>query len=103
MTLSWLRLAVFCRAHDGRAWKKWDAALIIDAILERRQTMKRVMVATTVLLFAMGTALAQEACEAKAMSKDGKTQKGAVKKRLEERREGKEWEPRGGGRGGPNH
>ena len=41
--------------------------------------MKRIMVATTVLLFAMGSALAQEACEAKAMSKEGKPLAGAAK------------------------
>jgi hypothetical protein len=41
--------------------------------------MKRIMVATTVFLFAMGGALAQEACEAKAVSKDGKPLAGAAK------------------------
>jgi len=41
--------------------------------------MKKIMIATTVLLFAMGGALAQEACEAKAVSKDGKPLAGAAK------------------------
>jgi len=41
--------------------------------------MKRIMVATTILLFAMGSAMAQEACEAKAVGKDGKALAGAAK------------------------
>ncbi|MCW2275968.1 hypothetical protein GJ654_16770 [Rhodoblastus acidophilus] len=41
--------------------------------------MKKIMVATTVLLFAMGSALAQEACEAQAVGKDGKLLAGAAK------------------------
>ena len=44
--------------------------------------MKRIMVATTVLMFAMGGALAQEACEAKAVGKDGKPLAGAAKTRF---------------------
>ena len=41
--------------------------------------MKKIMIATTVLLFAMGSALAQEACEMKAVGKDGKPLAGAAK------------------------
>jgi hypothetical protein len=42
-------------------------------------SMKRIVLATTVLLFAMGSALAQEACETKAIGKDGKPLAGAAK------------------------
>jgi hypothetical protein len=41
--------------------------------------MKRIMVATTVFMFAVGGALAQEACDAKAVGKDGKPLAGAAK------------------------
>ena len=41
--------------------------------------MKRLMVAATVLVFAAGSAFAQDACETKAVSKDGKPLAGAAK------------------------
>jgi hypothetical protein len=41
--------------------------------------MKRIVLATTVLLFAVGSAFAQEACEAQAVGKDGKPLAGAAK------------------------
>jgi hypothetical protein len=41
--------------------------------------MKRIILATTILLFAAGSAFAQEACEAKAVGKDGKALAGAAK------------------------
>jgi len=41
--------------------------------------MKRIVLATSVLLFAMGSALAQGACEAKAVGKNGKPLAGAAK------------------------
>ncbi len=41
--------------------------------------MKKFVLATTVLLFAMGSAFAQDACEGKAVGKDGKPLAGAAK------------------------
>ncbi|WP_298426579.1 hypothetical protein [Rhodoblastus sp.] len=41
--------------------------------------MKRIVLATTVLLFAMGSAFAQTSCEAQAVGKDGKPLAGAAK------------------------
>ena len=41
--------------------------------------MKRIVLVTTVLLFAMGSAFAQETCDAKAVGKDGKPLAGAAK------------------------
>ncbi|MCL2716339.1 MAG: hypothetical protein FWD68_17680 [Alphaproteobacteria bacterium] len=41
--------------------------------------MKRIFLATLIATFAMGTAFAQEACESKAVSKDGKPLAGAAK------------------------
>ena len=41
--------------------------------------MKRLIAAMTVLWFAVGGAMAQDACETKAMSKDGKPLAGAAK------------------------
>jgi hypothetical protein len=41
--------------------------------------MKRIILATAVVLFAMGSAMAQEACDTKAISKDGKPLAGAAK------------------------
>jgi hypothetical protein len=43
------------------------------------RAMKRIVLATTVLMFAMGSALAQEACEARAVDKAGKPLAGAAK------------------------
>jgi hypothetical protein len=41
--------------------------------------MKRIILATTLVMFAFGGALAQEACDAQAVSKDGKPLAGAAK------------------------
>jgi hypothetical protein len=41
--------------------------------------MKRIALAALIAVFAMGTALAQESCESKAVSKDGKPLAGAAK------------------------
>jgi hypothetical protein len=41
--------------------------------------MKRIILVTTVLLFAMGGAMAQTACETQAVGKDGKALAGAAK------------------------
>ncbi len=41
--------------------------------------MKRIIIATTVLLFAAGSAFAQTTCEAQAVGKDGKPLAGAAK------------------------
>jgi hypothetical protein len=41
--------------------------------------MKRIALAALIAVFAMGTALAQESCESKAISKDGKPLAGAAK------------------------
>lgn len=41
--------------------------------------MKSIILAATVAIFAMGSAMAQETCESKAMSKDGKPLAGAAK------------------------
>ncbi len=41
--------------------------------------MKKIVLATTVLLFAMGSAFAQEACDSQAVGKDGKPLAGAAK------------------------
>ncbi|MGO8738262.1 hypothetical protein [Rhodoblastus sp.] len=41
--------------------------------------MKRIIIATTVLLFAAGGAFAQATCDAQAMGKDGKPLAGAAK------------------------
>ncbi len=41
--------------------------------------MKRIILATTVLLFAAGSAFAQATCEAQAIGKDGKPLAGAAK------------------------
>ncbi len=41
--------------------------------------MKRIILATTVLLFAAGSAFAQATCEAQAVGKDGKPLAGAAK------------------------
>jgi hypothetical protein len=41
--------------------------------------MKRIVLATTVLLFAMGGAFAQASCDAQAVGKDGKPLAGAAK------------------------
>ncbi|MGO4716974.1 hypothetical protein [Bradyrhizobium sp. 2TAF24] len=41
--------------------------------------MKRIVVAAVVSMLAMGTALAQDACETKAVGKDGKALSGAAK------------------------
>jgi len=41
--------------------------------------MKSIILAATVAIFAMGSAMAQETCESKAMSKEGKPLAGAAK------------------------
>jgi hypothetical protein len=41
--------------------------------------MKRIALAALIAVFAIGTALAQESCESKALSKDGKPLAGAAK------------------------
>ena len=41
--------------------------------------MKRIALALLIAAFAVGRALAQESCEAKAVGKDGKPLKGAAK------------------------
>jgi len=41
--------------------------------------MKRVMIVALMLAFAIGSALAQESCESKAVGKDGKALSGAAK------------------------
>jgi hypothetical protein len=41
--------------------------------------MKRIALAALIVVFAIGTALAQESCESKALSKDGKPLAGAAK------------------------
>jgi opacity protein-like surface antigen len=41
--------------------------------------MKRIFLAAVIATFAMGTAFAQDSCESKAMSKDGKPLAGAAK------------------------
>lgn len=41
--------------------------------------MKSIILAATVALFAMGSAMAQETCESKAVSKEGKALAGAAK------------------------
>jgi len=41
--------------------------------------MKRIFLAALIATFAMGTAFAQETCESKAVSKDGKPLAGAAK------------------------
>ena len=41
--------------------------------------MKRLIIASTIVLFAVGSAFAQEACETKAMDKTGKPLAGAAK------------------------
>ncbi|MEW6644868.1 MAG: hypothetical protein AB1586_30490 [Pseudomonadota bacterium] len=41
--------------------------------------MKRIVVAAVVSMLAMGTAFAQDACETKAVGKDGKALSGAAK------------------------
>jgi hypothetical protein len=41
--------------------------------------MKRIILATTVLLFAAGSAFAQATCDAQAIGKDGKALAGAAK------------------------
>jgi hypothetical protein len=41
--------------------------------------MKRIFLATLVATFAIGTAVAQESCESKAVGKDGKPLAGAAK------------------------
>jgi hypothetical protein len=42
--------------------------------------MKRVLVAAAIVMFGTGAALAQETCESKAMSSEGKPLAGAAKK-----------------------
>ena len=41
--------------------------------------MKRILLATIVTMFAIGSAVAQETCESKAVGKDGKPLAGAAK------------------------
>ena len=41
--------------------------------------LKRLVLATVIAVFAAGTAMAQETCESKAVSKDGKPLAGAAK------------------------
>jgi len=41
--------------------------------------MKRLFVAASLLVFALGSAMAQETCESKAVGKDGKPLSGAAK------------------------
>jgi hypothetical protein len=47
--------------------------------LEERDMIKGVLLAAMIATFAAGTAMAQETCESKAVSKDGKALAGAAK------------------------
>jgi hypothetical protein len=46
---------------------------------EERKMLKRVILATVIVAFAAGTAMAQETCDSKAVGKDGKPLAGAAK------------------------
>jgi hypothetical protein len=46
---------------------------------KERKMLKRVILATVIAAFTVGTAMAQETCESKAVGKDGKPLAGAAK------------------------
>src|SRR5947208_5280530 len=55
-----------------------DVALAVER-LSRERTMKRFFLAALVSVFALGSAMAQETCESKAVGKDGRPLAGAAK------------------------
>jgi hypothetical protein len=56
----------------------WDQ-IRTPQIREEQEMIKSVLVAAFVAVFAMGSAMAQESCETKAVGKDGKALAGAAK------------------------
>ena len=50
-----------------------------DVAVRREKTMKRFFLAVLLSVFALGSAMAQESCESKAVGKDGKSLAGAAK------------------------
>jgi hypothetical protein len=65
----------------GICWQNFDAPVLSkDALtLQMEDAMKKIFLAAVIATFAAGSAFAQETCDTKAMSKDGKPLAGAAK------------------------